>query len=56
MRDSFQFKRKTLRNNLKGYPLEKIEKVLMEYGHDLSVRAENISVEEFIAISNDLEK
>ncbi len=56
VRDSFQFKRKTLRNNLKGYPLEKIEKVLIEYGHDLSVRAENISVEEFIAISNDLEK
>lgn len=55
IRDSFQFKRKTLRNNLKGYPLEKIEDVLKKYGHDLSTRAEAISVLEFVEISNYLE-
>lgn len=52
VRDSFQFKRKTLRNNLKGYPLDVIENVLNKYGHDLSSRAEVISVLEFIEISN----
>lgn len=56
VRDSFRFKRKTLRNNLTGYPLEKIEKVLKNYGHDLSVRAEALTIEEFVSISNELEK
>lgn len=54
IRDSFQFKRKTLRNNLKGYPLEKIENILKKYEHDLSSRAEVISVLEFVEISNNL--
>jgi len=56
IRDSFQFKRKTLRNNLRVYPLEKIEKVLKKYGHDLSTRAEAIPVLEFVEISNCLEQ
>ena len=55
IRDSFQFKRKNLRNNLKNYDLVKIEKVLNKYGKDLTVRAENLSLEEFIDISNNLE-
>ena len=55
IRDSFQFKRKTLRNNLKGYPLDKIELILKKYGHDLSSRAEVLSVIEFVEISNSLE-
>ena len=54
IRDSFQFKRKTLRNNLKGYDLDKIEKVLFKYGYDLSVRAENLSLEVFCDIENEL--
>ena len=56
IRDSFQFKRKTLRNNLKNYDLKKIEEVLKEYGYDLTVRAENLSVEVFANISNNLIK
>ena len=32
VRDSFQYKRKTIRNNLKGYDLEKVSKVLEKYG------------------------
>ena len=56
IRDSFQFKRKTLRNNLKNYDLKKIEEVLSEYGYDLTVRAENLSTEIFVKISNALRK
>ena len=56
VRDSFTQKRKTLRNNLKNYDLEKIEKVLKEYNMDLSVRAEQISSDIFIAIANSLEE
>lgn len=56
IRDSFQFKRKTLRNNLKNYDLKVIESVLKEYDYDLSVRAENLSTEIFVKISNALRK
>lgn len=52
VRDSFTQKRKTLKNNLKGYPLDKIEKVLAEYGYDLSVRAEQLSIEIFVEMAN----
>lgn len=52
VRDSFRFKRKTLKNNLKGYDLEVIRKVLEGYELDLSVRAENINTEIFCEISN----
>lgn len=56
VRDSFQFKRKTLRNNLKGYDLEKIETVLRNYDLDLSVRAEALGIEVFVNIANELKK
>lgn len=54
IRDSFKQKRKTLRNNLKGYNLEKIEEVLNKHNMDLSIRAEQISLEIFVEISNNL--
>ena len=54
VRDSFVYKRKTIRNNLKKYDLNKIEKVLNKYGYDLSVRAENLKLEVFVEISNAL--
>jgi len=54
IRDSFKQKRKTLRNNLKGYNLEKIEKVLEKYNYDLSVRAEQLDINIFIEIANTL--
>lgn len=53
VRDSFQFKRKTLRNNLKEYDLNIVEKVLNKYGYDLSVRAEQLDVNIFCEISNE---
>lgn len=52
--DSFQFKRKTLRNNLKKYNLDKISLVLNKYGYDLHVRAEALSYKVFVDISNSL--
>lgn len=55
VRDSFKQKRKTLKNNLKGYDLNTVEKVLGKYGYDLSVRAEQLSIEIFEDISNSLE-
>ncbi len=54
--DSFQFKRKTIKNNLKNYDLKKVEQVLSKYHYDLNVRAESLSVEIFVEISNTLSK
>ncbi len=54
VRDSFHFKRKTLRNNLKGYDLVKVEKTLRRYNFDLTVRAEELPLEVFVDISNNL--
>ncbi len=54
VRDSFQFKRKTLRNNLKKYDLNKIESILKRHQLDLSVRAENVDLDVFVDIVNSL--
>ena len=54
IRSSFKQKRKTLRNNLKDYDLDKVLNILKKYNLDLSVRAENISLEIFIDIANNL--
>lgn len=54
VRDSFAQKRKTLRNNLKDYNLNKIEEILKKYNFDLSVRAEQLSLEIFVDIANNL--
>ena len=52
--DSFEHKRKNLRNNLKNYDLNKIENILKSFNKDLTFRAEQISIEEFIKISNEI--
>lgn len=54
IRDSFTQKRKTLKNNLKNYDFEKIEKILEKYNLPSDVRAENIPLKIFIEISNEL--
>lgn len=56
VRDSFQYKRKNLRNNLKSYNLDLVEKVLSKYDLDLTVRAEALPVEVFVDIANELKK
>lgn len=52
VRDSFKYKRKNLRNNLKAYDLMKIEEVLNKLGKDLTYRAEQLTENDFIEISN----
>ena len=54
IRDSFKQKRKTIKSNLKDYDLVIIEEVLKRYNLDLSSRAEQISIEVFVEIANNL--
>lgn len=54
VKDSFKYKRKNLKNNLKSYDLSIIEKTLKKFDKDLTCRAESLSVEEFVNISNAL--
>ena len=54
IRDSFKYKRKNIRNNLKKYDLEIVENVLKEYGKDLTCRAEELDIEVFVRIANAL--
>lgn len=54
VKDSFTQKRKNLRNNLRNYDLSKIEEVLKKHDKDLTARAESLSVEQFVEISNNL--
>lgn len=55
VRQSFCYKRKNLKNNLKGYDLERIEKVLKKHGFDLSVRAEKLDINIFVEIANEFQ-
>lgn len=54
IKDSFRYKRKNLRNNLNTYDINKIENVLKKYKKDLTIRAEQLTIEEFIDISNNI--
>lgn len=52
--DAFKQKRKTLRNNLKKYDLEKIESILLKYNLSLNSRAEEVDYEVFVDICNNI--
>lgn len=54
VRDAFRFKRKNIKNNLKNYNLNVVEKVLKKYNFDLNTRAEALSIDIFIDMSNSL--
>lgn len=54
VRDSFQYKRKTIKNNLRSYDLKIVSEVLSKYGYDLSVRAENLQLDVFVDLANEL--
>ena len=56
IRDSFKQKRKTLRNNLKGYNLVKVNDILNKYSMDLNIRAEQIPIDIFVDIANNLDE
>ena len=49
-------KRKNLRNNLKQYDLDKVNSVLANYGLDISARAEQVPLECFVDIANEISK
>ena len=53
VRDSFQFKRKNLRNNLRSYDLDKLENILQSIGFTLNDRAETLTYEDFVFITNE---
>jgi len=50
IKDAFKYKRKNLRNNLKGYDIEKIDNILNQHELSISCRAEEVSTELFIEI------
>lgn len=54
IKDSFKQKRKTIKNNLKGYNLEVINKVLHKNGYNLTSRAEIIPLNVFVELANEL--
>lgn len=54
IRDSFRQKRKTLRNNLTNYDLIKIDNILQKHQFSLQSRAEQIPIDVFIDIANNL--
>ena len=54
VKDSFRFKRKTIKNNLVGYDLDIISNILTKYGFDINTRSENIPYNVFVEIENEL--
>ncbi len=51
VKDSFKFKRKNIKNNLKAYDLLEISKVLEKNNYNLSNRAEDIPISVFVEIA-----
>lgn len=49
---AFQYKRKNIKNNLFDYDLKEIEKYLLSNKMDLSIRAEQLSLDNFIDLSD----
>ena len=56
IKDSFQMKRKNLRNNLKNYDLNSLEKLLNDIGKNLTNRAEELSVNDFIYLASHINR
>ena len=54
IKDAFKQKRKNLKNNLKNYDLDKIECVLNKKDKSLKSRAEELSVQDFVDIVNEI--
>ena len=53
IKDSFLHKRKNLKNNLTAYDLDKVNSILEKYNLDITRRAEEISLDCFIELSNE---
>ena len=51
VKESFQFKRKTINNNLKKYDKTKLEQVLNNHNESLTSRAEDLDLDTFMDLS-----
>ena len=56
VKDSFRYKRKTIKNNLSNYVLVKLDNILNKYGFDISSRSETIPYYVFVELANELVK
>ena len=56
VKDSFRFKRKTIKNNLSNYDLDKINNILNKYDFDINTRSECIPYYVFVEMANELVK
>lgn len=56
VKESFLHRRKTLKNNLKAYNLEKIDLALKSLNYSLNNRPQDISLEAYIKISDELQE
>ena len=56
VRDSFKFKRKNIRNNLKNYDLKIVLDVLKKHNKDLTARAEELDLDVFLDLADALYK
>lgn len=54
VKDSFRFKRKTIKNNLGKYNLQVVENVLLEHNLSLKSRAEELDLSVFVDLANRL--
>lgn len=54
LKTAFQFKRKTIKNNLKNYDLKTVESVLSKNGYSLTNRAEEIDLETYIELTQNV--
>ena len=54
IKDAFKLKRKNLKNNLREYDLDKVEKILNKYDLSLTSRAEEVPYYVFVDIANNL--
>ena len=52
VKDSFNQKRKSIKNNLRNYDLDKLEEILLGNNKDLNVRAEDVDIDLFIKMAN----
>ena len=56
VKDSFKFKRKTIKNNLNGYDMDIVSSVLSKYGFNITDRSEKLPYNVFVELSNELVK
>lgn len=54
VKESFLHRRKTIKNNLKNYNLDKLNKVLLKFDQSINNRPQDLSLKAYVAIANEL--